>query len=136
MLLPAIEEGVLPIRQASTPAEVAEERRLLYVGLTRARVHLWLSWAARRPISSRNPAIPASSPTRSAMPSRVIRLACRWRASSPSGSSSRRNPNRSNQIASRASTSPPPAARAVRERSTPMARSTSVRRKNSSPLTW
>ena len=48
VLLPAIEEGVLPIRQASTPAEVAEERRLLYVGLTRARVHLWLSWAARR----------------------------------------------------------------------------------------
>jgi ATP-dependent DNA helicase UvrD/PcrA len=48
VLLPALEEGVLPIRQASTPGEVAEERRLLYVGLTRARVHLWLSWAARR----------------------------------------------------------------------------------------
>jgi DNA helicase II / ATP-dependent DNA helicase PcrA len=48
ILLPAVEEGLLPIRQASTPAEVAEERRLLYVGLTRARVHLWLSWAARR----------------------------------------------------------------------------------------
>ncbi|HEV2921598.1 MAG TPA: ATP-dependent helicase, partial [Actinomycetota bacterium] len=28
VLLPAVEEGVLPIRQASTPAEVAEERRL------------------------------------------------------------------------------------------------------------
>jgi DNA helicase-2/ATP-dependent DNA helicase PcrA len=52
VLLPAVEEGVLPIRQASTPAEVAEERRLLYVGLTRARVHLWLSWAARRAGSS------------------------------------------------------------------------------------
>jgi DNA helicase-2/ATP-dependent DNA helicase PcrA len=48
VLLPAVEEGVLPIRQASTPAELAEERRLLYVGLTRARVHLWVSWAARR----------------------------------------------------------------------------------------
>jgi DNA helicase II / ATP-dependent DNA helicase PcrA len=48
VLLPAVEEGLLPIRQASTPGEVAEERRLLYVGLTRARVHLWLSWAARR----------------------------------------------------------------------------------------
>jgi DNA helicase II / ATP-dependent DNA helicase PcrA len=48
VLLPAVEEGVLPIRQATTPAEVAEERRLLYVGLTRARVHLWVSWAARR----------------------------------------------------------------------------------------
>jgi len=48
VLLPALEEGTLPIRQASTPDEVAEERRLLYVGLTRARVHLWLAWSARR----------------------------------------------------------------------------------------
>jgi DNA helicase II / ATP-dependent DNA helicase PcrA len=48
VLLPALEEGLLPIRQASTPEELAEERRLLYVGLTRARAHLWLSWAARR----------------------------------------------------------------------------------------
>jgi len=48
VLLLALEEGLLPIRQATTPEEVAEERRLLYVGLTRARVHLWLSWAARR----------------------------------------------------------------------------------------
>jgi DNA helicase II / ATP-dependent DNA helicase PcrA len=48
VLLPALEEGLLPIRQASTPGEVDEERRLLYVGLTRARVHLWLAWAARR----------------------------------------------------------------------------------------
>jgi DNA helicase-2/ATP-dependent DNA helicase PcrA len=48
VLLSALEEGLLPIRQATTPEEVAEERRLLYVGVTRARVHLWLSWAARR----------------------------------------------------------------------------------------
>jgi DNA helicase II / ATP-dependent DNA helicase PcrA len=48
VLLPALEEGLLPIRQASGADEVAEERRLLYVGLTRARVHLWLAWAARR----------------------------------------------------------------------------------------
>jgi len=48
VLLPALEEGLLPIRQASAPAEVEEERRLLYVALTRARVHLWLAWSARR----------------------------------------------------------------------------------------
>jgi len=48
VLLPALEEGLLPIRQASAPVEVEEERRLLYVGLTRARVHLWLAWTARR----------------------------------------------------------------------------------------
>jgi DNA helicase-2/ATP-dependent DNA helicase PcrA len=48
VFLPALEEGTLPIRQASEPAEMAEERRLLYVGITRARRHLWLSWATRR----------------------------------------------------------------------------------------
>jgi DNA helicase II / ATP-dependent DNA helicase PcrA len=46
--LPALEDGTLPIRQATEPRELAEERRLLYVGITRARRHLWLSWARRR----------------------------------------------------------------------------------------
>ena len=48
VFLPALEEGILPIRQANEPSEVEEERRLLYVGLTRARVYLWLSSARRR----------------------------------------------------------------------------------------
>jgi DNA helicase II / ATP-dependent DNA helicase PcrA len=48
VFLPALEEGVLPIRHAKTDEQVAEERRLLYVGITRARIHLWLSWARRR----------------------------------------------------------------------------------------
>ena len=48
VFLPALEEGILPIRQATEPAEIEEERRLLYVGLTRARVHVWLSSARHR----------------------------------------------------------------------------------------
>jgi DNA helicase-2/ATP-dependent DNA helicase PcrA len=48
VFLPALEEGTLPIRQATEPDELAEERRLLYVGITRARRHLWLSWAVKR----------------------------------------------------------------------------------------
>jgi DNA helicase-2/ATP-dependent DNA helicase PcrA len=49
VFLPALEEGSLPIRQAMDDDELlAEERRLLYVGLTRARTHLALSWAERR----------------------------------------------------------------------------------------
>ena len=48
VFLPALEEGTLPIRQAKEPAELAEERRLLYVGITRARRYLWLSWATSR----------------------------------------------------------------------------------------
>jgi DNA helicase-2/ATP-dependent DNA helicase PcrA len=48
VFLPHLEEGTLPIRQSSDGAALAEERRLLYVGITRARRHLWLSWAASR----------------------------------------------------------------------------------------
>jgi DNA helicase-2/ATP-dependent DNA helicase PcrA len=49
VMLPQLEDGTLPIRQAESDEELAEERRLLYVGLTRARRHLALSWAERRP---------------------------------------------------------------------------------------
>ena len=49
VFLPSLEEGNLPIRQARESDEaLAEERRLLYVGITRARVHLALSWSERR----------------------------------------------------------------------------------------
>jgi len=49
VLLPGLEEGTLPIRQAADDDEaLAEERRLLYVGLTRARRVLALSWAELR----------------------------------------------------------------------------------------
>jgi len=48
VFLPAVEEGLLPIRQAKDDDAIAEEQRLLYVGVTRARRHLVLSWAQRR----------------------------------------------------------------------------------------
>lgn len=47
--LVGLEDGLMPITYASTDEELAEERRLLYVGMTRARRHLWLSWAQQRP---------------------------------------------------------------------------------------
>jgi DNA helicase-2/ATP-dependent DNA helicase PcrA len=47
--LPALDEGTLPIRQAKEADEIAEERRLLYVGITRARRHLTLSSSSRKP---------------------------------------------------------------------------------------
>ncbi len=44
-----VEEGNLPIRYAfADPAAVAEERRLLYVALTRAARYLTVTWAATR----------------------------------------------------------------------------------------
>jgi len=49
VFLPQLEDGTLPLRQAaSDPDGLAEERRLLYVGITRARRHLLLSWALNR----------------------------------------------------------------------------------------
>ena len=49
VFLPGLEEGSLPVAQASGDAEaIAEERRLLYVGITRARRELALSWVTHR----------------------------------------------------------------------------------------
>jgi DNA helicase-2/ATP-dependent DNA helicase PcrA len=47
VFLPRLEWKELPVRQAKTDEAVAEERRLLYVGLTRAKRHLFLTRAAR-----------------------------------------------------------------------------------------
>jgi DNA helicase-2/ATP-dependent DNA helicase PcrA len=47
-------DGTLPITHAfDSPAAVEEERRLLYVGVTRARRHLALSWALARAAGGR-----------------------------------------------------------------------------------
>ncbi|MQA94982.1 MAG: AAA family ATPase [Streptosporangiales bacterium] len=48
VFLVGLTEGMLPIVYAETYDQVEEERRLLYVGVTRARVHLGLSWALAR----------------------------------------------------------------------------------------
>ena len=48
VLLPGLTEGIMPIVHARTAEAVEEERRLLYVAVTRARVHLALSWAPAR----------------------------------------------------------------------------------------
>ncbi|HLV03215.1 ATP-dependent DNA helicase UvrD2 [uncultured Georgenia sp.] len=46
-------EGLLPISLAETEEAIAEERRLLYVGITRAREHLMLSYARARTVGGR-----------------------------------------------------------------------------------
>jgi DNA helicase-2/ATP-dependent DNA helicase PcrA len=48
VFLPRLQERELPSKQARTPDEVAEERRLLYVGMTRAKRVLWLTWSGKR----------------------------------------------------------------------------------------
>ena len=48
VFLCGLQDGTLPITYADTPEAVEEERRLLYVGMTRARTDLRLSWASAR----------------------------------------------------------------------------------------
>ncbi len=45
VFLVGVSEGLLPISLATTPEAIEEERRLLYVGITRARRDLQISWS-------------------------------------------------------------------------------------------
>ena len=69
VFLPRLEEKELPSRQARTPGDVAEERRLLYVGITRAKRHLVLSHADGKPSRFLAELGLASSPRERAAPS-------------------------------------------------------------------
>lgn len=73
VFLLGVHEGSLPISHAikSGPDAIEEERRLLYVGVTRAREHLSVSWsrsrraggrATRRPSRFLDPVRPAPTP--------------------------------------------------------------------------
>ncbi|MFI1730859.1 ATP-dependent DNA helicase UvrD2 [Streptomyces acidicola] len=48
VFLVGVAEGMMPITYAKTDEQVEEERRLLYVGITRARERLHVSWALSR----------------------------------------------------------------------------------------
>jgi DNA helicase-2/ATP-dependent DNA helicase PcrA len=76
-------DGMLPLVYAETPAEIAEERRLLYVGITRARAALHLSWSL-----SRTPGGPANR-----LPSRFLD-GVRSSSVRPAGGPSRRRADR------------------------------------------
>ncbi|MCC8337738.1 ATP-dependent DNA helicase UvrD2 [Streptomyces sp. R1] len=48
VFLVGVAEGMMPITYAKTDEQIEEERRLLYVGVTRARQRLHLSWSLAR----------------------------------------------------------------------------------------
>jgi DNA helicase-2/ATP-dependent DNA helicase PcrA len=48
VFLPRLVDGELPFRSGRAKADPQEERRLLYVGITRARRYLFLTWATDR----------------------------------------------------------------------------------------
>ncbi|PZG16756.1 ATP-dependent DNA helicase UvrD2 [Nonomuraea aridisoli] len=80
VFLVGLTDGMLPIIYAETPEQIEEERRLLYVGVTRAREHLSLSWALARAPGGRKSRRPSrfldgltgrlSAPPRVATPAR------------------------------------------------------------------
>ncbi len=53
VFLVGLAEGTLPTIYAKTPDALEEERRLLYVGVTRAREWLWMSYAGARSAGGR-----------------------------------------------------------------------------------
>jgi DNA helicase-2/ATP-dependent DNA helicase PcrA len=52
--LVGLEDGLVPISYATTATARAEERRLLYVAVTRAEEDLWCSWARQRQAGGRS----------------------------------------------------------------------------------
>lgn len=48
VFIAGLEEGIMPLYRAQTEEEIAEEKRLLYVGMTRAEQRLFLSRAVKR----------------------------------------------------------------------------------------
>lgn len=87
VFLAGLTEGTMPIIYAENEDEIAEERRLLYVGVTRAREHLYLSWALSRSPGGRRNRNPSrfldglrpatTSPSRTTGERRAVRVECR-----------------------------------------------------------
>jgi DNA helicase-2/ATP-dependent DNA helicase PcrA len=48
VFIAGLSDGLVPVATAITEEQIDEERRLLYVGVTRAREHLHLTWARSR----------------------------------------------------------------------------------------
>jgi ATP-dependent DNA helicase UvrD/PcrA len=65
------EDGLLPMRFGAEETDTAEERRLMFVGMTRARTHLALSGATRRTVRGRVTE-PAPSPFLADLPAGLV----------------------------------------------------------------
>ena len=55
VFLPGLSDDLVPGHRATTAEALDEERRVLYVGMTRARLGLALSWCRRGPGGARQP---------------------------------------------------------------------------------
>ncbi|WP_036569993.1 ATP-dependent helicase [Nocardioides sp. URHA0032] len=86
VFLCGLQDGTLPITYADTPLAIEEERRLLYVGMTRARLDLHLSWAlsrnpggraSRKPSRFLDPLLPDEARARTDQPRHRKVASCR-----------------------------------------------------------
>jgi DNA helicase-2/ATP-dependent DNA helicase PcrA len=73
VFLPRLLDGELPFRSGRAKADPQEERRLLYVGITRARRYLFLTWpvdgrSRPSPFLDETDLVPSSQPGRSSAP--------------------------------------------------------------------
>ena len=59
VFLPGLTDGAMPIVHAQSAEAIDEERRLLYVGITRARERLFLSWSLARAPGGRKSRTPS-----------------------------------------------------------------------------
>ncbi|TML29454.1 MAG: ATP-dependent DNA helicase UvrD2 [Actinobacteria bacterium] len=79
VFIPRVEERELPIRQAKQPHEIAEERRLLYVGLTRAKRHLAVTWSGKPSRFLRELGVQASTPRQAEPDDPLYAALKKWR---------------------------------------------------------
>ena len=75
VFLAGLEAGLVPVGRAETPEARAEERRLLYVAVTRAASELHCSWAERRAFGARSMAR-GPSPWLATVEAAVAGLSC------------------------------------------------------------
>jgi DNA helicase II / ATP-dependent DNA helicase PcrA len=77
VLLPRLGEGELPFKLARSGEALAEERRLLYVGMTRAKRHLELTWSGEPSRFLRE--LGVEEPERPAADDPVVKALKAWR---------------------------------------------------------
>lgn len=74
VFLTGLEEGLFPhFRSLDSPAAMEEERRLLYVGITRAADLLYMTFARKRMLLGRRPGASGSFSANYAIPSRFLK---------------------------------------------------------------
>jgi DNA helicase-2/ATP-dependent DNA helicase PcrA len=79
VFLPRLEEGELPFKRARSRGALAEERRLLYVGMTRAKGHLELTWAGKPSRFLEELGVVVSRPSPQAPDGTVVKALKAWR---------------------------------------------------------